>query len=196
MLKMLKLQKKEQGEFGHLDYRKKLNLTIMLAAFFVVILVFVIGLIVNHNRNNIFTVAAIVLVLPAAKFAVAYFVLLPHKSATQQLYETVEKNAAKLGRCYDCIFSNKKSPIGTLAVVVTDSAVCALTNEEKADTKLFETSLKAFMENDKLHVTVTLYKDEKAFLNRIKNLSANFNDSEETQKKIQWNMNSMKNMCL
>lgn len=191
------MQKVEKGKFGHLAYKKKLNLIIMIIAFAVVIAVFVGGWVVTKNRNNIATVVAIVLVLPAAKFAVAYFVLLPHKSAGKELADKVNSAAKGLGVCYDLIFSNSKSPIGTQAVVISDSAVVALTCEEKADTKLFETSLVKFMENDKLHVTVTLYKDEKIFLKRVANIAANFDDTKENAKdKIEWNTNSVINMCL
>ena len=70
---------KEKGEFGYLNYRKKLNLIKMIVSFAVVAAVLIIGFIVYKTRANIFTVAAIVLVLPAAKMAVAYFVVLPHK---------------------------------------------------------------------------------------------------------------------
>ena len=58
---------KEKGEFGYLNYRKKLNLIKMIVSFAVVAAVLIIGFIVYKTRANIFTVAAIVLVLPAAK---------------------------------------------------------------------------------------------------------------------------------
>ena len=75
---------KEKGEFGYLNYRKKLNLIKMIVSFAVVAAVLIIGFIVYKTRANIFTVAAIVLVLPAAKMAVAYFVVLPHKPADKR----------------------------------------------------------------------------------------------------------------
>ena len=82
---------KEKGEFGYLNYRKKLNLIKMIVSFAVVAAVLIIGFIVYKTRANIFTVAAIVLVLPAAKMAVAYFVVLPHKPADNELKEKVDE---------------------------------------------------------------------------------------------------------
>lgn len=191
------MQKIEKGKFGHLAYKKKLNLIITIVAFAIVLAVFIIGWIVNGTRNNIATVVAIVLVLPAAKFAVAYFVLLPHKSADKELADKINATAGELGVCFDLIFSNSKSPIGTQAVVISDSTVVALTGEEKADAKLFETSLMKFMETDKLHVTVTLYKDEKTFLKRVANMAANFNAGiDDAKNKMEWNTNSVMSMCL
>lgn len=188
---------REKGTFEYLKSKKKLNLLIMLGAFAVVFIVFFTGLLIFKTRNNYCTVAAVVLVLPAAKFAVAYFVLLPHKSAEKELYDKVTAAAEELTCLFDCVFSNTKSPIGTLAVVVTDNSVCALTAEEKADSTFFENSVRDFLKNDKLNVTVTLYKDEKTFLNRVKNLSVNFDkENKNSVDRMEWNTDSVKNMCL
>lgn len=105
----MKLQ--EKGTFEYLKRKKNQNLLIMLISFAVVFAVFFAGLAVFKSRNNYCTLIATVLVLPAAKFAVAYFVLLPHKSATQAQKEAVEAAAGALTCCYDCVFSNSKSPL-------------------------------------------------------------------------------------
>ena len=68
---MMKLQ--EKGTFEYLKRKKNQNLLIMLISFAVVFAVFFAGLAVFKSRNNYCTLIATVLVLPAAKFAVAYF---------------------------------------------------------------------------------------------------------------------------
>ena len=88
----MKLQ--EKGTFEYLKRKKNQNLLIMLISFAVVFAVFFAGLAVFKSRNNYCTLIATVLVLPAAKFAVAYFVLLPHKSATQAQKEAEREAAA------------------------------------------------------------------------------------------------------
>jgi hypothetical protein len=140
---------------------------------------------------------ATVLVLPSAKFAVSYLVLFPHHSAGDELISAVNEKADGLSCCFDCVFSNNKKPIGTLAVVITDSAVCALTDEENADTQLFENSVRDFLKNEKLNVTVTLYKDEKKFLNRVGMLRTNFDmEKEICTDRMKWNTEAVKNMCM
>ena len=173
---------KEKGEFGYLNYRKKLNLIKMIVSFAVVAAVLIIGFIVYKTRANIFTVAAIVLVLPAAKMAVAYFVVLPHKPADNELKEKVESKSGSLGVYYDLIFSNSKKPI-------------ALKNENNADKKLFETSLKDFMANDSRNVNVTLYNDEKSFLSRVSTLALSKDDSTPNMN-IEKNAHSLLSMCI
>lgn len=191
------MQRREKGDFGYMAYRKKLNMIKMIVAFALVLAVFIAGLIVFKTRNNILTVISVVLVLPAAKMAVGYFVLIPHKAATDKFYEKTEQAAPNLGKCYDLIFSNSKSPIGTLAVVSTDTAVCAFTSEEKADKALFEKSLCDFMKNDGLDVNVTLYTDEKAFVSRVRSLNSGFDSTDvKVTAKRDKNIASLKSMCL
>ena len=79
----MKLQ--EKGTFEYLKRKKNQNLLIMLISFAVVFAVFFAGLAVFKSRNNYCTLIATVLVLPAAKFAVAYFVLLPHFKSSSLL---------------------------------------------------------------------------------------------------------------
>ena len=93
------------------------------------------------------------------------------------------------------IFSNSKKPIGTQAVVVSDAAVIALTNENNADKKLFETSLKDFMANDSRNVNVTLYNDEKSFLSRVSTLALSKDDSTPNMS-IEKNAHSLLSMCI
>ena len=196
------MKKTEKGDFGYLNYRKKINLIKMAAAFVVVAVVLIIGLAVYKTRANVFTVAAIVLVLPAAKMAVGYFVVMSHHSASSKLREKLEAEAGGLGLYYDLIFSNSKKPIGTQAVAVSETAVIALSDEKKADKKLFETSLKEFMENDGRKVNVTLYFEEKQFLARAAKLAGSIGNTEEGTGKAEDNINIQKNarsllaMCL
>ena len=69
------MKKVEKGEFGYLAYKKSRNMIKTIIAFAVVLVIFIIGFIIWKSKNNYLTMLAVVLVLPAAKFAVSYFVL-------------------------------------------------------------------------------------------------------------------------
>lgn len=196
-LKKIREKEIKKGNPGYLQYRKKMNLIKMLVAFGIVLVVFVAGIIATGTRNNIMTVMTVVLVLPAAKFAVGYIIVAKKTPATAEFMQSVKKNAGKLGVCYDLIFSNSKNLIGTQAVVVTDTDIFAYTSEQAADAELFKNSLEAFMKNDKLTVHAQLFKDEKQFLKRISVAAANFDETASTQSEaVAWNLESLKNMCL
>ena len=169
----------------------------MIIAFAFVIACFIIGLVIFKNKNNILTVASVVLVLPAAKFAVAYFILLPHASAQLHLKEAVERISGNLIVLYDLVLSNKVSPIGTQVVAITDTLIIALTNETKADKKLFENSVKEFMQVDGCSVTVKLYTDEKSFLAKLNMLAkSNSDDATKDLTKVKKNSASIQSMAI
>ena len=84
------MSKKEKGEFGYLKYKRSFNLLLTIIAFLIIAAVFVTGLIIFKSRNNYMTLVATVLVLPGAKIAVSYFILLPHKVCDKELYTSVE----------------------------------------------------------------------------------------------------------
>ena len=64
------MNKKNKGEFGYLNYKKKLNAIITAIALLVIIAIFATGLLIFKSRNNYMTLVATVLVLPWAKLAV------------------------------------------------------------------------------------------------------------------------------
>jgi hypothetical protein len=192
-----KKTKCEKGMAGYLKIKKRRQLLITVISFAVVFAIFFAGLLICKTRNNYATLVATVLVLPSAKFAVNFLVLFSHHSAGDKLVEEVTQKADGLSICFDCVFSNAKKPIGTQAVIITDNTVCALTDEENADTTLFENSLRDFLKNEKLNVTVTLYKDEKKFLSRVGALRANFDfEKEICTDRMKWNTEAVKNMCM
>ena len=61
----------------------------------------------------------------------------------------------------------------------------------------FETSLKEFLKNDKLNVTVTLYTEKDTFIKRAANMAANYDNSDTNKNnRIKYVTESCLNMCL
>ena len=148
-------------------------------AFAVVLVIFIIGFIIWKSKNNYLTMLAVVLVLPAAKFAVSYFVLIPHKNCDEELKSAIEERKGELNSVYDLVVSNKQKPVGIMAAVISDNQILAYTSAAKADKNLFETSVKEFLKNEKLTCAVLLYKDKDTYLEKVKNAALNFDVSKE-----------------
>ena len=151
------MKKVEKGEFGYLAYKKSRNMIKTIIAFAIVLVIFIIGFIIWKSKNNYLTMLAVVLVLPAAKFAVSYFVLIPHKNCDEELKNAIEKCKGELNSVYDLVVSNKQKPVGIMAAVISDNQILAYTSSAKADKNLFETSVKEFLKNEKLTCAVLLY---------------------------------------
>ena len=161
------MKKVEKGEFGYLAYKKSRNMIKTIIAFAVVLVIFIIGFIIWKSKNNYLTMLAVVLVLPAAKFAVSYFVLIPHKNCDEELKSAIEERKGELNSVYDLVVSNKQKPVGIMAAVISDNQILAYTSAAKADKNLFETSVKEFLKN------------EDTYLEKVKNAALNFDVSKE-----------------
>ena len=164
------MKKVEKGEFGYLAYKKSRNMIKTIIAFAVVLVIFIIGFIIWKSKNNYLTMLAVVLVLPAAKFAVSYFVLIPHKNCDEELKSAIEERKGELNSVYDLV---------VMAAVISDNQILAYTSAAKADKNLFETSVKEFLKNEKLTCAVLLYKDKDTYLEKVKNAALNFDVSKE-----------------
>ena len=173
------MKKVEKGEFGYLAYKKSRNMIKTIIAFAVVLVIFIIGFIIWKSKNNYLTMLAVVLVLPAAKFAVSYSVLIPHKNCDEELKSAIEERKGELNSVYDLVVSNKQKPVGIMAAVISDNQILAYTSAAKADKNLFETSVKEFLKNEKLTCAVLLYKDKDTYLEKVKNAALNFDVSKE-----------------
>ena len=165
------MKKVEKGEFGYLAYKKSRNMIKTIIAFAVVLVIFIIGFIIWKSKNNYLTMLAVVLVLPAAKFAVSYFVLIPHKNCDEELKSAIEERKGELNSVYDLVV--------IMAAVISDNQILAYTSAAKADKNLFETSVKEFLKNEKLTCAVLLYKDKDTYLEKVKNAALNFDVSKE-----------------
>ena len=191
------MNKKNKGEFGYLNYKKKLNAIITAIALLVIIAIFATGLLIFKSRNNYMTLVATVLVLPWAKLAVAYFILIPHKVCPKDVYDRLEGCKGDITSIYDVVVSNSKKPVGICAMAVTDNTIAALSLDKNPDKALFEKSLKEFLKNDKLNANVTLYTDVDTFIKRAANLAANFeSDDENKTDRMGYIKNGTLNMCL
>ena len=170
------MSKKEKGEFGYLKYKRSFNLLLTIIAFLIIAAVFVTGLIIFKSRNNYMTLVATVLVLPGAKIAVSYFILLPHKVCDKELYTSVEAAKGELSALYDVIVSNNKKPIGVCAMVISDNTIIALSHDKAPD---------------------TLYTEKDTFIKRAANMAANYDNSDTNKNnRIKYVTESCLNMCL
>lgn len=189
------MSKIAKGDKGYLSHLKTINLIKVIISFVIVLVVFFAGIIINGDRNSLFTVIAILLVLPAAKMAVNYIVLLPHKSCPYELCKELSEVCTNVTCKYDLIFGNSKSPIGTLAVVITDTDIIAFSNEN-VDEKSFSKSLEDFIKNDNLTVKVKLINNEKTFIKRAKELNQKWDSENNSSNRMEKNTRSCLSMCI
>ena len=80
----------EKGMHGYFSWEKKKRIGIVILMYSIVLLIYFTGIFRYHTRKNMFTLIAILGILPAAKWTVSMIMALLQKPFSQEAYEATE----------------------------------------------------------------------------------------------------------
>lgn len=159
----------ERGEYGYLAWKKKRDVwhTVLLAA--VAVGIFILGLCLNKMEvANVFTVLAMLMVLPMAKSLVAVILLLPYHPHTR---EEAQRLSALAGPedlvMYDVVFTSAESPMHLDAVFFTGHQLLGYTSRRKDKTENIKKYLEKELKARCLDYAVFLTAEETALKKRL-----------------------------
>lgn len=93
--------KRDKTEYGYINYRKKRQFLMTLFMVLIGVFIYLLGLLLNKWESaNIFTVAAILMVLPGAKYLVNFIVFAPYHTPERESYEKLKSLVKDRGRLY------------------------------------------------------------------------------------------------
>ncbi len=166
------MKKTEKGKAGYFRYEKVKRGLITALMFAIPLVIYFSGIIWNGTRNNILTVVAIVGVLPAARFAVSWIMVLLQKDADPQVVEMTEKEAGELVRGYELAVTAYEGRAALDAVVICGNEVAAYSADKKADLPFMEKHIvKILSTNDVFGVRVKIFRDKEKYRERIRMLA-------------------------
>lgn len=164
------MKKLERGEKGYLKQRKTglyLHLAILIV---IAILIFIVGLLLNKgDKANIFTVAAVLMVLPAAKTFVLLVVYFPYHEMNADDRNFVE-GLIKPGDTvfYDAVFTSSETKMHLDAIIVTGHQVIGYTGRKKDDISKIDRYFKNEFLKRQLSYVCYITDSKKSLENRIK----------------------------
>lgn len=166
----MKRKKLERGEYGYLKQRKQGALSGTILMVLIGVGIFITGLLLNKMEGrNLFTVIAITMVLPAAKYFVSYLVLFPYKPVA---VETKERLASYAGEqdtiLYDVVFTSSEKVMHLDCIYVTGHQIIGYTSRTKDKPEKIQEYLKKELQIRGLSYTVYLATEEKQIVNRMK----------------------------
>lgn len=181
MKKEKRVQRKlvEKGKFSYIKSQKRLYGNLTLAGMLMVLMLFFSGYLATGTRNNIMTVVAILSVLPTAKFAATFFMLLPYHSQSKEVYDEVLSHAGDTILLTDMVITTKEKILPTDFFVVRNGNACGYSSSEKYDTAFAEKFLAENLKLNGLKVNVKIFRDKKQFLNRVDALSSAASDEKK-----------------
>lgn len=160
----------ERGEYGYLKQRKKKALTGTILMVLIGVAIFVVGLLLNKmETTNLFTVVAICMVLPAAKYFVSYVVLFPYKPMDAEIKQRLDSYARESDTMlYDVVFTSSEKVMHLDCIYVTGHQIIGYTSREKDKVEVMQDYLKKELKNRCLNYTVYIATEEKQIKDRMK----------------------------
>ena len=148
------MKKKEKGQYGYINYYKKGKLLVTLILAIMIASIILSMLLAFGDTGRIGIVFAILLVLPFAKFLIAYIMCAKFQTMPQDVYDVVHGQTGM--HYYD-------------AVCVRNGSVYALVLDKhfKEEKKEYETFMQQALANSKYKYIVHLYTDVDTFAKKI-----------------------------
>ena len=189
------MKKINKGKKGYINYKKKLNLCIVLAFAIIIISLFVSGILIFKSRNNYCTLIAVVLVLPAAKFITSYIITCRATPIDKESYSSID-NIGYDYMLYDLIIANSKSPQGIMSAAIDGNSIY-LYEDGNIDIAFISKSITDFLSNVKITANVHIYKDKNKYIKAVKETNINFNKNDkELIARTDYTCKQLLNMCI
>ncbi len=193
-----------KGSYRYIERKKKEYILKTLLYVGIGVFIYIIGLCLNKfQSNNIFTILAILMVLPTAKALVAVAVFWPFQSVSydriHQIYSILASNfpdiapidtvmrqpdaiEGKLNVYFDMVYTSSEKVMNLDALVVTGSRMIGLTGREKPKLTYLQSHMQDSMVKRGLSLGVKIYDKEDSFLKALKELKSDNSNSDSNKK--------------
>ena len=128
-----------------------------------------------------FTFVAIMGCIPAARAATGFIMMLMQKPTSEALKEKIEQVNENVRILYDMTFTAYQKTVPVDAVAVSGTQVIGYVSSEKADLSFGEEHIREILKNNKCKsVGVKLFREEKRFLDQLKQMNQKQSEHETT----------------
>ncbi len=165
-----------RGDKGYIRYQRKRTIIITVLMYALSIGIYFLGYFTLHTNKSLWTVIAVLSLLPASKSAVRMIMLFRAKPTDPSIYDEVEKRCPKLSLLYDLIFTTYEKTYVTQALAYGSGNLCILSQKPGKDEKKaageLETYIRSSLKEGQPSLTVKVYTDKEAFFKRISEVNA------------------------
>lgn len=177
----------KKGEFGYICGRKKRAIFMSAVILAVAVGIFVVGLLLNKmSKANIFTILAVLCVLPWAKQVVAVIVLFPYQSVSRERFDQTAVLVEEPVKLYtDLVITSSEKVMNLDFAVVGYGQVIALVGKAGQDVAYIRRYLSEGVSNWG-DFKVKVLDNEKLFLREVEGMETKETDEEETERVISY----------
>ncbi len=137
--------KKYKGEYGYIDYRKKLGFIRTGLFLLCVLALFIAGLLIFGSQKNYLSIIAALLCLPTGWSAVNLIMFLRAHSISEADYKRIEEHRGGLLIRYDHVITSYEKNYNMPASTVLDKNICCYMADQSVDASDLEKHIKKMM---------------------------------------------------
>ena len=161
-----------KGDYGYYSYEKKRRIAIVALLLGLCLLIFFTGIIMTGTRKNLFTLVAVLGVLPMAKWAVQMIMILLQKPIDPKVVEITESIAGDLTHGYELCVTAYEGRLALDAVVVCGNSIAAYSSAEKGKFEFMETHVRKIIHGNGLgNPSFKIFRKLEHYQERIRQLA-------------------------
>ncbi len=165
-----------RGDKGYIRYQRKRTIIITVLMYALSIGIYFLGYFTLHTNKSLWTVIAVLSLLPASKSAVRMIMLLRVNPTDPSLYDEVSKHCPKLSLLFDLIFTTYERTYVAQALAYGSGNLCVLSENpgkgEKKTAGELEAYIRTSLKEKNPSLSVKVYDDRAAFLKRASEINA------------------------
>ncbi|MCR4658622.1 MAG: hypothetical protein K5770_20690 [Lachnospiraceae bacterium] len=172
----------KKGEKDYIAFQKKKTLIITICMYCLAAGIYLLGYHTLHTNKNLFTVIAVLSILPASKWAVRAIMFLKTPSTKKEFYEELSGITQGLNVMYDLVFTTYEKVYTVRALVYGGGNICMYSETDAGGAKKLSEHVQKNVLSDPKELSVKVYIDKEAFFKRSGELKEHFSKETSGQK--------------
>lgn len=145
------MSKIKKGQFGYLQSQRRKTLLYMILLYGMAFVMYFGARAYFETNQNLFTILAVLVMLPAAKFTVSFIMLARAGECPQKVQREVEQHVGSLEDAYDLYFTSEKKNFNICHLAAAGKTLAAYTADPKCDCAMGEQHLRRMLMNNGFH---------------------------------------------
>ncbi len=180
------MQKIPKGNYGYLKSQRKIETIKAVILLCLSAAIFILGYVTTHTKANLFTVVAVVSVLPAAKQLTITVLFYKYHSGSRETYEKIREIIEETTSVYDIVITAYDKIGEILHVAIVGKTIVGYSEKEKTDEKYFANYIKETLEkNGYKGISVKIFKNEENYLERLQEMQKNLGGDRKIEQEQQ-----------
>ena len=162
----------EKGDYGYFRNQRQKKLIIMVLLYAMTLVMYFGAKAYFGTNRNLFTILAVLVVLPAAKYTVQFIMLVRAGECSSGVRDKVEQHIGHLSGAYDLYFTSEKKNYNICHLAVSGGSIAAYTEDPKCDCRAGEQHLRRMMTGNGIHgYQIRIFMDFSSYLTRLDQLN-------------------------